>query len=183
MKNKISTTRLVYSFLDYFNNLMQTEYDISSYYINANSTSINFIGSKLQNYIAQHSKKNATNKLFITLSINDSKSNSMRDSKRLLNEVLEKFNSSFWNSNILDMLELYEPDATIKIFSKDHYYPIQNYLIVIVNLPQNLSIEIVVSTNKMSKRLIEKDESGIPIEYHSSLAKNIKLFDEERKKL
>ena len=183
MKNKISTTRLVYNFLDYFNSLMQTEYDISSYYINANSTSINFIGRKLQNYIAQHSKKNATNKLFITLSINDSKSKSMKDSKRLLTEVLKNFNRSFWNSNILDMLEQYEPDATIKIFSKDHYYPIQNYLIVIINLPKDLSIEFIISTNTMSRRLIEKDESGIPIEYHSSLFKNIKLFDEERKRL
>lgn len=71
MKNKISTTRLVYSFLDYFNSLMQTEYDISSYYINASSTSINSIGRKSQNYIVQHSKENATNKLFIPISIND----------------------------------------------------------------------------------------------------------------
>ena len=181
-EKKVTTTRLVFTMIEYFIKLITCDVDISSYLINEVCGKAEFIGSKLFDFITKNSKNKSTNRLFIAISIDDDRLKTVAECKNLLYIVLDNFEKSFWEDDILNMIEAYEPETIIKLFSKSKYPQIVNHIILVFNIPGDSSIEFIISTNKLSKNLIERDEDGDVVEYHAKLNRNIHYFDEKRKR-
>ena len=179
---KATCKRLMYSMIEYLANLIECPFDISSYLINQNMDDISdvkFSNRKINKWIARNNSSKPDNRLCLVISVDDERFNDISQSHSILEQLLKKFKESFWQSKILDILENYELQATIKILSKENHTTLVNYIIIIFNLPNNSSIEIVISTNRLSKKNIRRDENGEVIDY--KLYSDIRKFEQERK--
>lgn len=119
--------------------------------------------------------------LCLTISIHDSEFEDISQSHNLLKELLQVIKKDFWQSEILDILESYNPETTVKILSRENHATLVDYIIIIFNLPYRSSIEIIISTRRLSKKIIRRDEEGEVIDYNNKLYSDIKRFEQERK--
>lgn len=181
---KATCKRLMYSMIEYLANLIECPFDISSYLINQNMDDISdvkFSNRKINKWIARNNSSKPDNRLCLVISVDDERFNDISQSHSILEQLLKKFKESFWQSKILDVLENYESQATIKILSRENHTTLVDYIIIIFNLPNNSSIETVISTNRLSKKNIRRDENGEVIDYNTKLYSDIRKFEQERK--
>lgn len=181
---KVTCKRLMYSIIEYLANLIECPFDISSYLISQNMDDISdvkFSNRKINKWIARNNSSKPDNRLCLVISVDDERFNDISQSHRILEQLLKKFKESFWQSKILDVLENYESQAIIKILSRENYTTLVDYIIIIFNLPNNSSIETVISTNRLSKKNIRRDENGEVIDYNTKLYSDIRKFEQERK--
>ena len=139
---KATCKRLMYSMIEYLANLIECPFDISSYLINQNMDDISdvkFSNRKINKWIARNNSSKPDNRLCLVISVDDERFNDISQSHSILEQLLKKFKESFWQSKILDILENYELQATIKILSKENHTTLVNYIIIIFNLPNNYS--------------------------------------------
>ena len=181
---KATCKRLMYSIINYLAELIECEFDVSSYLLNQHIDDIsdaNFSNRKISKFIARNNSNKSDNRLCLAISIRDSTFKDISQSHNLLKELLQVIKKEFWQSKILDILESYNPDTTLKILSSKSHATLVDYIIIIFNLPYNSSIEIIISTQKLSKKLIRRDEEGEVIDYNNKLYSDIKRFEQERK--
>ena len=181
---KATCKRLMYSIINYLAELIECEFDVSSYLLNQHIddiSDVNFSNRKISKFIARNNSNKSDNRLCLAISIRDSTFKDISQSHNLLKELLQVIKKEFWQSNILDILESYNPDTTLKILSSKSHATLVDYIIIIFNLPYNSSIEIIISTQKLSKKLIRRDEEGEVIDYNNKLYSDIKRFEQERK--
>ena len=181
---KATCKRLMYSIINYLAELIECEFDVSSYLLNQHIddiSDVNFSNRKISKFIARNNSNKSDNRLCLAISIRDSTFKDISQSHNLLKELLQVIKKEFWQSKILDILESYNPDTTLKILSSKSHATLVDYIIIIFNLPYNSSIEIIISTQKLSKKLIRRDEEGEVIDYNNKLYSDIKRFEQERK--
>jgi len=182
--SSVTCVRLIYSFINYLGNTIPYDFDISSYWYNKNSNNtsdVNFINTNLSKLIFQNSKFILKNRLFLVISINDLKLNSISKSQKLLKGVFENIEKTFWQSDLLDLLELYEPETKIKFITKNIGNKFENNIVILLCLPDYSTIEIIISTHNLNSNIIERDNDGDVIEYNGKLHFNIANFEKERK--
>ncbi len=180
---KVTSRKLMYSIINYFAGIIDCRFDVSSYLLNKKTDDfydINFLNRKISKFISKNNNNKSTNRLCLAISIEDSNSKDISQSHELLNNLLLKIRNNFWQSEIIDILDNYNSDTTLKILSKENHTTLVYYIIMIFNLPYDSSIEIIISTNRLSKKIICRDEDGDVIDYNKKLNTDIIRFDEER---
>ncbi len=181
---KATCKRLMYSMINYLARLIKYEFDVSSYLLNQHLDDISdvkFSGRKICKFIARNNSNKSDNRLCLAISIHDSEFEDISQSHNLLKELLQVIKKDFWQSEILDILESYNPETTVKILSRENHATLVDYIIIIFNLPYRSSIEIIISTRRLSKKIIRRDEEGEVIDYNNKLYSDIKRFEQERK--
>ena len=181
---KATCKRLMYSIINYLAELIECEFDVSSYLLNQHIddiSDVNFSNRKISKFIARNNSNKSDNRLCLAISIRDSTFKDISQSHNLLKELLQVIKKEFWQSKILDILESYNPDTTLKILSSKSHATLVDYIIIIFNLPYRSSIEIIISTRRLSKKIIRRDEEGEVIDYNNKLYSDIKRFEQERK--
>lgn len=184
-KQKATCKHLMYSIIEYFAGLIEYEFDVSSYLLNKNKndlSDIEFSRRNITNFIARNNNNKSDNRLCLVISINDKNLKDIEQSHNLLKELFKKIKKDFWQSEIFDILENYDPEAIVKMLSTENHTTLVDYIIIVFNLPKDSSVEIILSTNRLSKKNIRRDEDGEPIDYNSKLYTDINKFEEERKR-
>lgn len=181
---KATCKRLMYSIINYLAKLIEYEFDVSSYLLNQHVDDIRdvkFFNRRISKFIVRNNSNKSDNRLCLAISIQDSGFKDISQSHNLLNELLQVIKRDFWQSEILDILESYDPDTKVKIFFRKNPATLIDYIIIIFNIPYNSSIEIIISTQKLSKKIIQRDEEGEVIDYNNKLYNDIKMFEQGRK--
>ena len=181
---KATCKRLMYSIINYLAKLIEYEFDVSSYLLNQHMedvSDVKFSNRKISKFIARNNSKKSDNRLCLAIAINDLAFKDISQSHNLLKLLMQTIKRDFWQSEIIDILESYNPETTLKILSRENNEKLVDYIIIIFNLPYNSSIEIIMSTQKLSKKIIRRDEEGEVIDYNIKLYNDIKRFEQERK--
>lgn len=182
---KATCKRLMYSMINYLTRLIKYEFDVSSYLLNQHLddiSDIKFSSRKISKFIARNNSNKSDNRLCLVISIHDSKFEDISQSHNLLKELLQVIKKDVWQSEILDILESYNPETTVKILSRENHTTLVDYIIIIFNFPYHSSIEIIISTQRLSRKIIRRDEDGKVIDYNNKLYNDIRRFEQERKK-
>lgn len=182
-EKKVSTRRFVYEMMDFFTNVLKSNFEVSCYVSNkevTNKSDLNFAKRKICRIIKNDLTK-TNNRLFLAISITDTKLWSRVKSRELLQELAKDIKEKFWQSEVLDLIEAYEGETKIKIVSINNHELFFDYIAVLFILPDNSSIEFIISTDSLTK-IIERDDDGEIVNYNKKLSTNIILFEEQRKK-
>lgn len=177
--------RLIYEIIKYFTETLNYPFDVSSYHIYnnmENELNINFANNIISRVIAKKNKNISKNRLCIVITINDSKIKQLRKRILFLKQIIEKIKETFWESNVIKVLDEYEKEVKIKIISNENQKIVLVY-ILIFNLPNNSSIEFIVTTTKLAKLLhiankvveIEKDYRKFKVDTYK--------FEREKRRL
>lgn len=148
-----------------------------------NDSDIKFANKKISKFINRNNKDYDINRLCVVISINDKNVKKINESHYILQDFLRKIQDSFWQSEIVYILEKYEPETKIKFLSKENHTTLVDYGIMIFNLPNHSAIEFLITTNSLSKNVIQREEDGETINYHSKLYADVKQFEEKRNKI
>ena len=180
---KTSCIRVIYALIGFFAEIIDRNFEISCYLLNENSNQEkgNFPDKAVIRFITKNNVQAKQNRLILAISIDDNSCVTQEQSLSLLTTVLSNIEEKIWKSSILDTFEQYEPNATIKFFSQNTSAALKNHIIIVFNMPNNSSIDVIISTNKLG-HVIEKNEYGDTVEYNGKLHKIIPQFEKERKK-
>lgn len=174
----VSTTRFIFSIIDFIENNVNVNTVISSYVINNNSINASdntFATNNICDFILEHNKSIINdNRIFLVV---------LLDLKRpLLQQILCQLDKSFLDSDIIKLLSSYEPNSKVNVISNSTCKELKNFMVIVFNLPNKSSIEVVISSIKLKSNLLDVDLNGNIVEYHKKLHENIRLFDLARKK-
>lgn len=179
-QNKISYTRFVYSIIDFFGSESKIPFDVSSYIKNQDSEECQFARSKISRFIQRNRKRESNNRLFLTITLN-SNTGIVAEGRKILQFMTEELLDKFLNSSCIETLYKIDSSAFIEVFSSREMSSMTDYIIIIFNVSKCSSIECIISTNDITSKLIEKDEDGDVLEFHSTLYRNIQMFKQNLK--
>lgn len=182
---RVTFSRFVYSIIDFFSSNIEYNFEVSSYLTNeenAENKDNIFLNRKICKFISRNNMKLSKSRFFLIISIDDMNLCNIEKSHKILKDILYTIDTKFYTCNILDYLECLNPDCTFKVLSKHTNNTLDDYILIIFNFPNHTSFEVIISTQKLSKKILERDEFGDVLEYHSKLNKNIKCFEEIQKK-
>ena len=171
--------RFIYSIIDFFATESQLPFDVSSYIKNEARKDSKFVNSKVSKFISKNRKKKSNNRLFLTLSFNGK--GTIDDGRLILQLITHEMIDKFLTSSSIDILYNIDPYASIEVISSREIFSMTDYIIILFNVSNCSSIECIISADNITSKLIERDEEGDVLEYHSKLNKNIKLFNENLK--
>lgn len=170
-KAKVSYSRFVYSIIDFFLSKSSLSFDVSSYIKNDSCKECPFARSKISRFIHRNRKKQSSNRLFLTISLNDT--GTMEEGRKIIHSMSNEFLNQFLKSSCVEILYEIDPSASIEVISS-----MTDYMIILFNVSTCSSIECIVSTDSLTSKLIERDSEGNPIEFHSILSQNLLAFKE-----
>ncbi|MDO5555632.1 MAG: hypothetical protein Q4G09_02960 [Clostridia bacterium] len=171
---KASYTRFVYSIIEFLSQECQYQFDISSYVKNDENLECNFSNLKVCKFIERNRKIKSSNRLFLAISLNDNATK--QESRELIHNMTDNFLDKFLNGSNIEILRQIDASAMIESFSVRNHSTLTDYLIIVFNVSNCSSIECIISTNSITSRLIEKDETGGVVEYNARLHKNLLSF-------
>lgn len=180
---KVTCRRLIYSIIYYLEDNLNYKIELSSYLFNSNTEhkEMKYVINQMSKYLAKKNNWISDNRLILTISIDDITLIKKQEESEILKKIFKNIRENFFQSNLLDLLESYEPETRIKIFTKNYQTTETiEYIIIIFNLPNKSSIEFVISTNRLGKKLLEKYEDGKVINYQKKLSENIVNFEKGR---
>lgn len=167
--------RFVYSIISFFAEESELPFDVGSYVINQDNVNCKFANLKIVRFIDRNRKRLSKNRIFLTISLND---NGTIDEGRgliqsFVNECLEKF----FTSVSMEILGQIDEKSFVEFFCANNYHSLTDYLVIIFYISGDSSIELIVSTDSITSKLIEKDEEGEAEEYNSKLYSNLISFE------
>lgn len=183
--NANENRRLIYEMIKYFAEILNYPFDISSYHIYKdmeNQLNIKFANKRISKFIAKNNNYISKNRLCIVLNIKDGEIKRVNKNAIFTQQVVKKMNETFWKSDVLNILDEYEKDAKIRLILKKNKKTAIAY-ILIFNLPNNSSIEFIVTISKSTSLLhmknavreIEQDYRKFKIDTYE--------FERERRRL
>lgn len=172
---KNTYTRFVYSIIDFFANRCKLPFDVSSYIKNDENQKCQFAYLKISKYIQRYSKRESKNRLFLTISLNDT--GTIRDGRIIIRSIVDELLEEFLKSSCIDILRQIDKTSFIEVFSSREKSSLTDYLIIVFNVSKCSSIECIISTDSVTSKLIERDDEGDVVEFNSRLHSNLRSFE------
>lgn len=173
---KITYTRFVYSIIDFLNSECQFSFDVSSYIKNEKNPECQFANSRISKFIYRYRARTANNRLFLTISMNDT--GTKQEGREIISLIVNELLDKFLQSSCIETLKQIDESAFVEVFSSKNHSSLTDYLILIFNVSASSAIECIISTDSITSRLIERDEDGNVIEFNSKLHFNLRSFKE-----
>ena len=173
---KATYTRFVYSIINFFTTECKVSFDVSSYIKNEANQECQFANSRISKYIQRFRKRESNNRLFLTISLNDS--GTKQRGRDIIRSIVDETVEQFLKGSCIEILKEIDKDAFVEVFSIRSKSSLTDYLIFIFNVSNCSSIECIISTDSITSKLIERDEEGDVVEYNSRLHFNLKSFKE-----
>ena len=173
---KVTYTRFVYSIINFFTTECKLSFDVSSYIKNETNQECQFANSRISKYIQRFRKRESNNRLFLTISLNDT--GTKQEGRDIIRSIVEETLEKFLESSCIETLKEIDKDAFVEVFSTKNKSSLTDYLIFIFNVSNCSSIECIISTDSITSKMIERDEDGDVVECNSRLHLNLRSFKE-----
>lgn len=174
---KISFKRFVYSIIDYvaYMSINNLNFDVSCYVYNEDCRKSQFARSKISSCIKRHfNNKMFDNRLFLTMSFNDN--TDRKSANEFLKMFATEFKKRFYNSSCSQTLkDMGMEDCTVTFIEEN------NFFAIVFDVTYNSTIEVIISTDTITSKLIQRDSDNDVIDYNYPLYQNLKSFQKNVK--